>query len=175
MRLLFPLHVDRRLAIPLARPKIFWLGLWVLVCMGWSASVAGARSDATTLFGLEGFRVKIAAVSPPARRLGFSKTQLRNLVYTHLRRNALTIGDFPATLSISLRVVEHSASVLAYSLELQIQQLVRLNRTKQVHLMAPTWTEGTLTMVPRTGLVRSVESALSALCDALARDYRLVN
>ena len=175
MRDQFPLHVDQRLAIPLARPKIFWLGLWVMVCMGWSASVAGARSDATTLFGLEGFRVEIAAVSPPARRLGFSKTRLRNLAFTHLRRNALTIGDFPATLSISLRVVEHPAAVLAYSLELQVQQLVRLDRTKQVHLMAPTWTEGTLTMVPRTGLVRSVESSLSALFDALARDYRLGN
>jgi len=125
--------------------------------------------------GLKAFGSKSQPSAPPARRLGFSKTRLRNLAFTHLRRNALTAGDFPATLSISLRVVEHPAAVLAYSLELQVQQLVRLNRTKQVHLMAPTWTEGTLTMVPRTGLVRSVESSLSALFDTLARDYRLVN
>ena len=180
MRDQFPLHVDQRLAIPMARPqmakpKTFWLWLWVMACMAWPTSVSGTGPDATTLFGLEGFRVEIAAVSPPARRLGFSKTRLRNLAYTHLRRNALTAGDFPATLSISLRVVEHPAAVLAYSLELQVQQVVRLNRTEQIHLMAPTWTDGTLTMVPRTGLVRSVESALSSLFDALARDYRLVN
>ena len=175
MRDQFLLHVGRRLAVPLAKPKIFWLWFWVMACMAWPAPVSGTRSDATTLFGLEGFRVEIAAVSLPARRLGFSKTRLRNLAFTHLRRNALTAGDFPATLNISLRVVEHPAAVLAYSLELQVQQVVRLKRTEQVHLVAPTWTEGTLSMVPRTGLVRSVESALSALFDALARDYRLIN
>lgn len=175
MRLQFSLQLDGRLAIPLAKHKIFWLWLCVMVCMAWPAPVSGARSDATTLFGLEGFRIEIAAVSLPARRLGFSKTRLRNLAFTHLRRNALTAGDFPAMLSISLRVVEHPAAVLAYALELQVQQVVRLKRTEQVHLVAPTWTEGTLSMVPRTGLVRSVESALSALFDALARDYRLVN
>lgn len=149
--------------------------LGVLVCLIWPAPVAGIRSDATTLFGIEGFRVAIAAMSPPARRLGFSETQLNTLAVTHLRRNALTVGDFPAVLNISLRVVEHPASVLAYSLELQVQQVVHLKRTEQVHLMAPTWTEGTLTMVPRAGLRRSVESALAELFDSLGRDYRLVN
>ena len=149
--------------------------LCLLVCLVWPAPVAGIRSDATTLFGLEGFRVAIVTISPPARRLGFSETQLHTLAVTHLRRNALTVGDFPAVLNISLRVVEHPASVLAYSLELQVQQVVHLKRTEQVHLMAPTWTEGTLTMVPRAGLRRSVESALAELFDSLGRDYRLVN
>ena len=149
--------------------------LCLLVCLVWPAPVAGIRSDATTLFGIEGFRVAIVALSPPARRLGFSETQLHTLATTHLRRNALTVGDFPAELNIALRVVEHPAAVLAYSLELQVQQVVHLKRTEQVHLMAPTWTEGTLTMVPRAGLRRSVESALAELFDSLGRDYRLVN
>jgi hypothetical protein len=149
--------------------------LCLLVCLAWPAPVAGLRSDATTLFGIEGFRVVIAALSPPARRLGLSETQLHTLAVTHLRRNALTSGDFPAVLDISLRVVEHPAAVLAYSLELQVHQVVHLKRTEQVHLMAPTWTEGTLTMVPRAGLRRSVDSALAELCDSLGRDYRLVN
>ena len=156
---------------PLAAVRL----LCLLACLVWPAPVAGIRSDATTLFGLEGFQVAIVALSPPARRLGFSETQLHTLAATHLRRNALTVGDFPAVLNISLRVVEHPASVLAYSLELQVQQVVHLKRTEQVHLMAPTWTEGTLTMVPRAGLRRSVESALAELFDSLGRDYRLVN
>ena len=157
--------------------------LGALICLAWPAPVAGIRSDATTLFGIEGFRVAIAAVSLPARRLGFSETQLHALAVTHLRRNAIPVGpfdgtqdrDFPAVLNIALRVVEHPASVLAYALELQVQQVVHLKRTEQVHLMAPTWTEGTLTMVPRAGLRRSVESALAELFDSLGRDYRLVN
>lgn len=157
--------------------------LCLLICLAWPVPVAGIRSDATTLFGIEGFRVAIAAMSPPARRLGFSETQLHTLAVTHLRRNGIPTGsfeaaqdrDFPAVLNISLRVVEHPASVLAYSLELQVQQVVHLKRTEQVHLMAPTWTEGTLTMVPRAGLRRSVESALADLFDSLGRDYRLVN
>lgn len=149
--------------------------LCLFVCLIWPTSVAGIRSDATTLFGIEGFRVAIMTISPPARRLGFSETQLYTLAATHLRRNALAVGDFPVELNISLRVVEHPASVLAYSLELQVQQVVHLKRTEQVHLMAPTWTEGTLTMVPRAGLRRSVESTLAELFDSLGRDYRLVN
>ncbi len=165
--------------------------LCLLICLAWPAPVAGARSDATTLFGIEGFRVAIMTISPPARRLGFSETQLRTLAGAHLRRNAIPTGpfdgalrlgsgqaqdrDFPAVLNISLRVVEHPASVLAYSLELQVQQIVHLKRTEQVHLLAPTWMEGTLTMVPRAGLRRSVESALAELFDSLGRDYRLVN
>ncbi len=149
--------------------------LCLLVCLVWPAPVAGIRSDATTLFGIEGFRVDIAAISPPARRLGFSETRLHTLAVTHLRHNAMTSGDFPAVLNILLRVVEYPASVLAYSLELQVQQVVHLKRTEQVHLMAPTWTEGTLSMVPRAGLKRSVEGALAELFDSLGRDYRLVN
>ena len=157
------------------RGSVCILLLGVLLCCAWPATVSSTRSDATTLFGIEGFQVGIGAISPPARRLGFSETRLHTLARTHLRRNALSSGDFPTILRISLRVVEHPASVLAYSLELQVQQVVHLKRTEQVHLMAPTWTEGTLTMVPRAGLHRSVESALSELFDSLGRDYRLVN
>ena len=167
MRLPFSVHIP-----PLAGVARL---LCLLVCLAWPAPVAGLRSDATTLFGIKGFRVAIAAISPPARRLGFSETRLRTLAVTHLRHNALTSGDFPAVLNIALRVVEHPAAVLAYSLELQVQQVVHLKRTEQVHLMAPTWTEGTLSMVPRAGLKRSVESALAELFDSLGRDYRLVN
>ena len=162
-----------RFSVLLAPARLGLLGL--LVCLVWPAPVAGIRSDATTLFGIEGFQVAVATISPPARRLGFSETQLHTLAASHLRRNALTVGDFPAVLNLSLRVVEHPASVLAYALELQVQQVVHLKRTAQVHLMAPTWTEGRLTMTPRAGLRRSVESALAELFDSLGRDYRLVN
>ena len=162
-----------RFSVLLAPARLGLLGL--LVCLVWPAPVAGIRSDATTLFGIEGFQVAVATISPPARRLGFSETQLHTLAASHLRRNALTVGDFPAVLNLSLRVVEHPALVLAYALELQVQQVVHLKRTAQVHLMAPTWTEGRLTMTPRAGLRRSVESALAELFDSLGRDYRLVN
>jgi hypothetical protein len=65
--------------------------------------------------------------------------------------------------------------VLAYSLEVEVRQVVHLVRTQQIHLLAPTWTDGTLTMVTRASFVRSVEGALAGLLDDLARDYRLVN
>ena len=170
------IHQKRFLPFRLSRLGTYLSAVACLVIiLVWSAPVSGIRSDATTLFGIKGFQLDIATISPPARRLGFSETRLHTLALTHLRRNALTNGDFPAVLSISLRVVEHPASVLAYSLELQVQQIVHLKRTQQVHLMAPTWTEGTLTMVPRAGLNRSVESTLADLFDSLGRDYRLVN
>ena len=134
-----------------------------------------AGADATTLSGIGGFQVEIGALSRDARDLGFTESGLRKLVRGHLRRNALSTGNFAAVLNISLRVVAHPARLLAYSLELEVLQVVHLKRTEQIVLSAPTWMEGTLTLVPREGLVRSVESALSDLVDALGRDYRLVN
>lgn len=157
------------------RRSVYGLVLAALTCGAWTVAVCSARADATTLFGIEGFRVEVIALSPAARGLGFSEIGLRAMVHEHLRRNGLNAGDFPNRLSITLRVVEHPAAVLAYSLELQVRQVVHLKRTEQMHLLAPTWTEGRLTMVPRTGLRRSVEGALFELCDALSRDYRRVN
>lgn len=156
------------------RRTVLAVGLAALTCGMW-AGAGSARADATTLFGIEGFLVEVTALSPAARGVGFSEIGLRALVREHLRRNNVRTGDFPSRLSIALRVVEHPAAVLAYSLELQVRQVVHLKRTEQVHLLAPTWTEGRVTMVPRAGLRRSVEGALFELCDALSRDYRRVN
>ena len=153
---------------------VLGIGLAAVTCGTWAAA-GSARADATTLFGIEGFLVEVTALSPAARGVGFSDVGLRALVREHLRRNGVRTGDFPSRLSIALRVVEHPAAVLAYSLELQVRQVVHLKRTEQVHLLAPTWTEGRVTMVPRGGLRRSVEGALFELCDALSRDYRRVN
>lgn len=156
------------------RRSVLGIGLAAVTCGTWAAA-GSARADATTLFGIEGFLVEVTALSPAARGVGFSNIGLRALVREHLRRNGVRTGDFPSRLSIALRVVEHPAAVLAYSLELQVRQVVHLKRTEQVHLLAPTWTEGRVTMVPRAGLRRSVEGALFELCDALSRDYRRVN
>ena len=156
------------------RRTVLAIGLAALTCGMWAAA-GSARADATTLFGIEGFLVEVTALSPAARGVGFSEIGLRALVREHLRRNNVRTGDFPSRLSIALRVVEHPAAVLAYSLELQVRQVVHLKRTEQVHLLAPTWTEGRVTMVPRAGLRRSVEGTLFELCDALSRDYRRVN
>ena len=65
--------------------------------------------------------------------------------------------------------------MLAYCLEVEVRQVVHITRTSQIQLLAPTWASGTLTMVTRTSLARSVEGALAGLLDDLARDYRLVN
>lgn len=170
-------RVVRRRSTPLGRRLLGPLGVSLVgaACLVCLMPIPAARADATTLFGVGGFRVDVSALSPATRRLGFSEVGLHRLVQGHLRRNGLNAGDFPSRLSIALRVVEHPTAVLAYSLELQVQQIVRLSRTEQIQLMAPTWTEGRLTLVPRAGLRRSVEGALSELCDALGRDYRSVN
>src|SRR5215510_3338276 len=91
------------------------------------------------------------------------------------QRENLSVGDFPAVLTVSLRTVEHPTTVLAYCLEVDVRQVVHITRTSQIRLLAPTWANGTLTMVTRAGLVRSVEGALAGLLDDLVRDYRLVN
>jgi hypothetical protein len=145
--------------------------LWLL--RAWP--VLGASADATTLLGIEGFHIEVGALSPAARNLGLDESRLQMLTRERLQRAALAVGDFPTVLVISLRVVEHPTTVLAYCLEVEVRQIVHLARTSQIQLLAPTWADGTLTIVTRTSLLRSVEGALATLLDELARDYRLVN
>jgi hypothetical protein len=135
----------------------------------------GASADAPTLSGIEGFRVEVGPVSKTALELGIDESRLQVLTRERLRRESLSVGDFPAVLTVSLRTVEHPTTVLAYCLEVQVRQVVHLTRTSQIHLLAPTWVNGALTMVTRASLVRSVEGALAGLLDDLVRDYRLVN
>lgn len=135
----------------------------------------GLGADATTLSGIDGFHVEVATISKAAVALGIDESRLQSLTRERLRRAALAVGDFPAVLSVSLRTIEHPTKVLAYTLEVEVRQVVHLSRTSQIHLLAPTWASGTLTMVTGTSLVRSVESALAELLDNLVRDYRLVN
>ena len=159
----------RRHAAQICRPAC--LLLWILQ----TGLALGAGADATTLLGIAGFRIEIEKISSAARELGIDESRLRALTQERLRRATLRTGDFPAVLSVSLHAVAHPSPVLAYCLELEVRQVVHLARTSQIQMLAPTWADGRLTMVPRTSLVRSVDGALSALLDELVRDYRLVN
>jgi hypothetical protein len=152
-----------------------WPCALLVLCFLRAWPARGAGADATTLSGIEGFRVEIGTISKAALGLGIDESRLQVLTREHLQRKNLSLGDFPAVLTISLRTVEHPTTVLAYCLEVEVRQVVHLTRTSQIHLLAPTWADGTLTMVTRASLVRSVEGALASLLDDLVRDYRLVN
>ncbi|HJY84799.1 MAG TPA: hypothetical protein VKK81_27415 [Candidatus Binatia bacterium] len=152
-----------------------WFGALFFFCFLCACPVWGAGADATTLSGIEGFRVEIGTISKTALELGVDESRLRVLTRERLRRDNLSVGDFPAALIISLRTVEHPTTVVAYCLEVEVRQVVHLTRTSQIHLLAPTWVNGALTMVTRASFVRSVEDALAGSLDELVRDYRLVN
>lgn len=155
------------------RAAAAWCLSLFLVWSTWPAAATGA--DATTLVGIEGFRVEVGTLSRAARALGIEETRLLLIARERLQRASLAVGDFPALLVVSLRVVEHPTTVIAYSLEVEVRQVVQLTRTRQLHLLAPTWTRGVLTMVARPSFVASVEDGLLSLLDQLVRDYSLVN
>jgi hypothetical protein len=157
------------------RETRIWPGALLVLCFLCAWPAWGENADATTLSGVEGFRVEIGAISKTALELGIDESRLRVLTRERLRRDNLSVGDFPAVLTISLRTVEHPTAVLAYCLEVEVRQVVHLTRTSQIHLLAPTWVNGALTMVTRASFVRSVEGALAGALDELVRDYRLVN
>jgi hypothetical protein len=157
------------------RETRIWPGALLVLCFLCAWPAWGENADATTLSGIEGFRVEIGAISKTALELGIDESRLRVLTRERLRRDNLSVGDFSAVLTISLRTVEHPTAVLAYCLEVEVRQVVHLTRTSQIHLLAPTWVNGALTMVPRASFVRSVEGALAGSLDELVRDYRLVN
>jgi hypothetical protein len=152
-----------------------WLGALFFFCFPCACPAWGAGADATTLSGIEGFRIEVGAISKTAFALGIDESRLQIFAREHLRRTNISVGDFPAILTISLRTVEHPTAVLAYCLEVEVRQVVHLTRTSQMQMLAPTWAGGTLTLVTRTSLVPSVEGALASVLDDLVRDYRLVN
>ena len=152
-----------------------WPCALLVLCLLYAWPARGEEADATTLAGVDGFRVEIGTISKPTLGLGIDESRLLALTRERLRRAALPVGDFPAVLLVSLRTVAHPTEVLAYYLEVEVRQVVHLTRTKQIHLLAPTWANGTLTMVTRTSFVRSVEDTLADALDELAHDYRLVN
>lgn len=153
------------------------LSVWSLsvlwLCATGPAVATGA--DATTLLGIDGFHVEVGTLSRAAREMGVGDSRLLVLARERLQRASLAVGDFPTVLVVSLRVVEHPTTVIAYCLEVEVRQVVQLTRTRQMHMLAPTWANGVLTMVTRMSFVRSVEDALLALLDQLVHDYRLVN
>lgn len=151
--------------------RYVFLALWLL----WGQPVLAASADATTLLGIEGFRIEIEAPSKTARALGVDEVHLEGLTRERLKRGALPVGDFSAVLVVSLRTIEHPTTVLAYCLEVQVRQVMQLTRTAQMQMLAPTWSEGKLTMVVRASFVQSVTVALTELLDKLIADYRLVN
>ncbi len=157
------------------RETRIWPGALLVLCFLCAWPAWGENADATTLSGIEGFRVEIGAISKTALELGIDESRLQGLTRERLRRGNLSVGDFPAVLTVSLRTVEHPTAVLAYCLEVEVRQVVHLTRTSQIHLLAPTWVNGALTMVTRASFVRSVEGALAGSLDELVRDYRLVN
>lgn len=148
-----------------------FLALWFL----WIWPTSEASADATTLLGIEGFRIEIEAPSKMARDLGVDEARLEGLTRERLKRVDLPVGDFPAILVVSLRTIEHPTTVLAYCLEVHVRQVMHLSRTAQIQMLAPTWVEGRLTMVTRGSFVQSVTIALTELLDKLIADYRLVN
>ncbi len=163
-----PAHPDR------AGLWVLGLGLSLLLVLS-PALGLNAGADATTLYGVRGFQLEIGSVSRTARALGMDRVRLRGVANKRLRRAAFQVGDFPTVLVVSLHSVEHSSRVLAYCLDVEVRQIVRLTRTEQMTMLAPTWAEGKLALTLRNSFVHSVEDALGVLLDDLVRDYRLVN
>lgn len=155
--------------------KRLLLGLSVLLLLIFPGQACSAGSDATTLDGVEGFRLEVGTLSRSARSLGMDGVRLKIAARKRLRRTAIPVGDFPTVLVLSLHTVEHPSSVLAYCLDVEVRQIVRLTRTEQVTMLAPTWAEGKLSITLRRSFIRSVETALGSLLDDLARDYLLMN
>ena len=92
-----------------------WLGVLLVFCFPCACPVWGAGADATTLSGIEGFRVEVGALSRAALALGIDESRLQIFTREHLRRTNISVGDFPAILTISLRTVEHPTAVLESS------------------------------------------------------------
>jgi len=106
-----------------------WLCTVIAFCLLSLRPAVGGAADATTLSGIEGFRIEIEKVSKAARNLGLDEVRLQVLARERLQRAALPIGDFPAVLTVSLHTIEHPTTVLAYCLEVKIRQVMHLSRT----------------------------------------------
>lgn len=149
-----------------------------------AAAAAGAadQEEIDTLDGLSGVFVTVDNLNPAAEAYGLASRKVQGDVALRLQQNGIhvfTVEQMRHTpglpiLKVSTNVHKSEAGYYVYSIDLYLQQTVKLSRRPSVETYAVTWKTGTLGVVSGDRL-SSLKDIVQDNVDEFIRDYKSAN
>ena len=149
-----------------------------------AAAAAGAanQEEIETLDGLPGVFVTVDNLNPAAEAYGLASRKVRGDVALHLQQKGIhvfTIDQMRRSpglpiLKVTTNVHKSEAGYYVYSIDLYLQQTVKLSRRPSIETYAVTWKTGTLGVVSGDRL-STLKDMVQDSVDAFITDYLSVN
>lgn len=155
------------------------IALFAMICI--SATAAAPRSllaakaqtnpDRETLVGLRAVRVIVEELRPEFEQAGVAKEQVQTDVELRLRKAGIRVIDFGSTyLYININSIRDGDYSSAYSIDVQLNQPVLLERDKSISCIATTWDRGTIEVIPNSRL-QTIRDSVGNLVDMFINDF----
>jgi hypothetical protein len=148
-----------------------------------AASAATAVDDELSrrsLKGLKGVEVVVESLKAEAERDGLDETSIQTDVELKLRLAGIAVLTkeerlaAPGTPFLYINVNTQSGSLYAYSISVQLEQDVRLDRDPSTRISATTWSVTSVGTVGRNNL-RDVRDSIKDIVDIFINAYLSVN
>ena len=146
----------------------FLITLGIVFCLSQN-SFSQTRIN-KTLVDLKSASIKVQ-IPAEIERNGLTKKQLEEDAELHLRRIGIFSNtDASSFLYIFIQSVEFD-NIIAYSIEVSLNQRVVLEREKTEYLFAPTWTVTTIGIRDKPN-IKNIRELISELLDRFVSDYQ---
>jgi hypothetical protein len=152
----------------------------LLLALVWAPSVLGQTAEAMrrTLKGLKDFNVLIEKLDSEAKDGGLSEEQLKADVEQRLRRAQITVSEssLAAWLYVNVNSMPlKTADSWAFSISIELNQAMTLDRDKSISCLAMTWNMGLIGTRPSREFSSGVREKIGDLVDVFINDYLAEN
>lgn len=155
------------------------LSMTLLSAAAWSAR---AEFEVNSLRGIDGVIALTNKLNPDFAKDGLTTDGVQQIVEQRLKAGGiklLTKDDItknPGTplLLVNLSLMESEPGMYAYSLDLELYQVVLLARDTDIPSLARTWSEGVVGAVS-TSNMKQLNDRISSLIDEFVNDYMTAN
>ena len=154
---------------------------WVLLLIGLVAGggylLAATDAEMQSMRGLDSLKVVVGTRSEKDEKLGLSREAMQTIAEAHLDQqyHIKLSDDSPVFVYIKCRVVGPSRGIVAYSLSVEVRQMVTLTRDENLSLVTVTWEAGGTFMTSGRKFPQSLQRELPALLDKLGYDFLQAN
>lgn len=170
-----------------AKQRSVNLGLRVLFSLLAACSAAApvlAQADAAdkSLAGLTAVTVAADSLDPAVEREGLTRDLIQREVEQHLRDGGMSVlapkegqsAPGQARLYVGINIMKGSPGIYNYSLELSLQERVKLEREPQTIVTGETWSTGSIGMVG-TARIGALITKITDLADDFLQAWRAMN
>lgn len=169
----------QRVATRLCAVALMIISIMLLSAAAWSAR---AEFEVNTLRGLDGVIALTNRINPDLAQDGLTTDGVQQIVEQRLKASGIKLltreelPDNPGTplLLVNLSMMESEPGLYAYSLDLELYQVVLLARDTDIPSLARTWSEGVVGVISSNN-INQLNDRISALIDEFVNDYMMAN